>query len=117
MPDANSETGNIARDSKFRSLIENSGTKDVRRYVERTVERDRGVIDQRSQRTRFYRNAPDRRTGRRRGRRRNGSMQNRIALEFLWIDRDRSWRSRYRLCRGQTPNFRSEFCVLFLYLV
>src|SRR5260370_12975248 len=119
MPDTNTASGDIARDPEFRSLIENGGIEDVRGQIDRSVKRNGGVIDQRSQRTRFYWNAADCRAGRRFGRGRDGGVQNRIALEFAWISSDRCWRrcNGYRLCCGQTPNFRSQLGVFFLDLV
>src|SRR3981081_1692810 len=119
MPDTNAETRNIARDSKFCSLIENGRIEDVRGQIDRSVKRNRRVIDQWSQRTGFYWNAANGRAGRRFRRGRNGCVQNRVALEFAWISSDRCGRrcSGYRLCRGQTPNFRSQLGILFLDLV
>src|ERR1700694_5959539 len=119
MPDPDTETRNIARDPEFCSLVENRWIKDIRGYIEGSVKRNRRVIDQRSQRARFYWNAANCRAGRRFGRGRDAGMQNRVALEFAWINSDRCGRrcSGYRLCRGQTPNFRSQLGVFFLDLV
>src|SRR5712672_1104864 len=119
MPDTNTKTGDIARNAEFRSLIENGRIENVRGQIDRSVKRNGGVIDQRSQRTCFYRNAANGRARRRFGRGRDAGVQNRVALEFAWISSDRCGCrcSGYRLCRGQAPNFRPQLGVLFLDLV
>src|SRR6476660_6701342 len=121
MPDANTKTRDVARDSEFCSLVENRWIKDIRGYIDGSVKRNGGVIDQRSQRTRFDRNAANGSNRRWRSRRgRDAGVQNRIAFEFARIRSGRcrgNWRSGYRLCRGQAPNFRSQLGVLFLDLV
>src|SRR5258708_7929961 len=77
MPDPNTETRDIARDSPFRSLIVNRRIKDIRGQIDGSVKRDCRVIDQRSERTRFYRNATNGRAGLRCWRGRDGGVQNR----------------------------------------
>src|SRR5260370_30829102 len=115
MPDTNTETGNIARDSEFRSLIENGRIEDVPGYIDRSVKRNRSVIDQRSERSRFYRNAANCRTMRWSWRSRDGGVQNRIALEFARIRSGRRGSSRLR--RRHFSDFLSQLGVFFFDLV
>src|SRR5205807_5697427 len=119
MPEANTKAGNIARDSEFGPLIENRRIEDVAGHIDRSVERNGGVIDQRSQRPRLHRHTADGRAGRRRRRSRDGGVKNRIALEFAWISCGRHGcrRCGYRPCRRQAPNLRTQLGVLFLDLV